>query len=88
MDLESCGRWYDYSRARDALFGASDTEHAPWYVAQADRKRNVRLNIIRHLLSKVPYEELPREKLELPKRQKRGNCVEPDHPLRWVPELY
>ena len=88
MDLKSYGRWYDYSRARDAMFGASDTEHAPWYVAQADRKRNVRLNIIHHLLSKVPYEELPRKKLELPPRQKRGDYVEPEHPLRWVPEVY
>ena len=70
------------------MFGASDTEHAPWYVVQADRKHNVRLNIIHHLLSKVPYEELPRRKLALPKRQKRGDYVEPDRPLRWVPELY
>jgi len=88
MDLKSYCRWYDYSRARDAMFGASDTEHAPWYVAQADRKRNVRLNIIHHLLSKVPYEELPRKKLELPPRQKRGDYVEPEHPLHCVPEVY
>ena len=58
MDLKSYSRWYDYSRARDAMFAASDTEHAPWFVAQSDRKRNVRLNIISHLLSKLPYEEL------------------------------
>jgi hypothetical protein len=70
------------------MFGASDTEHAPWYVAQADRKRNVRLNIMHHLLSKVPYEELPREKIVLPKRQRRGDYVESDHPLRKVPEVY
>jgi polyphosphate kinase 2 len=88
MDLDSYGRWYDYSRARDAMFGASDTEHAPWYVAHADRKRKVRLNIIHHLLSKVPYEELPREEIVLPKRQKRGDYVETDHPLRIVPEMY
>ena len=88
MDLKSYSRWYDYSRARDAMFAASDTEHAPWFVAQSDRKKNVRLNIIHHLLSKVPYQELPRDKLELPKRQKRGDYVESDHPLRTVPERY
>ena len=88
MDLKSYSRWYDYSRARDAMFAASDTEHAPWFVAHSDRKRNVRLNIIAHLLSKLPYEELPRDKLELPKRQKRGDYVESDHPLRVVPEVY
>ena len=88
MDLKSYGRWYDYSRARDAMFGATDTEHAPWYVAQADRKHNVRLNIIHHLLSKVPYQELPREKIVLPKRQKRGDYVESDRPLRMVTEVY
>jgi polyphosphate kinase 2 len=88
MDLKSYSRWYDYSRARDAMFAASDTEHAPWFVAQSDRKRNVRLNIISHLLSKLPYEELPRAKIVLPKRQKPGDYVEADHPLRRVPELY
>ena len=88
MDLKSYSRWYDYSRARDAMFAASDTEHAPWFVAHSDRKKNVRLNIISHLLSKVPYEELPRDKLELPKRQKRGGYVESEHPLRTVPERF
>jgi polyphosphate kinase 2 len=88
MDMKSYSRWYDYSRARDLMFGASDTEHAPWYVAQSDRKKNVRLNIISHLLGKIPYEELPREKIALPKRQKRGDYVESDHPLRWVPEVH
>ena len=88
MDLKSYSRWYDYSRARDKMFAASDTEHAPWFVAHSDRKKNVRLNIISHLLSKLPYEELPREKLELPPRQKRGDYVEPEHPLRGVPEVY
>jgi polyphosphate kinase 2 len=88
MDMKSYSRWYDYSRARDAMFGATDTEHAPWYVAQSDRKKNVRLNIIQHLLSKVPYEDLPREKIVLPKRQKRGDYVESDHPLRTVPEVF
>jgi polyphosphate kinase 2 len=88
MDMKSYSRWYDYSRARDAMFAASDTEHAPWFVAQSDRKKNVRLNIISHLLSRIPYEELPREKIVLPKRQKRGDYVESDHPLRTVPEVF
>jgi polyphosphate kinase 2 len=88
MDLKSYGRWYDYSRARDAMFAASDTDIAPWYVARSDHKRNVRLNIITHLLSKLQYEELPRAKIVLPKRQKSGDYAEADHPLRLVPELY
>jgi polyphosphate kinase 2 len=88
MDLKSYGRWYDYSRARDLMFKATDTDFAPWYVAQSDRKKNVRLNIIGHLLSRIPYEELPREKIVLPKRQKRGGYVESDHPLRTVPEVF
>ena len=56
MDLESYGRWYDYSRARDAMFAATDTETAPWYVANSDDKRRARLNIISHILDMVPYE--------------------------------
>ncbi len=72
MDLKSYSRWYDYSRARDDMFVATDTGYAPWYVARTDDKRRGRLNIITHLLSKVPYEELPKEKIELPKRQKAG----------------
>ena len=71
MDLKSYSRWYDYSRARDEMFAASDTAWAPWYVARSDDKKRARLNIIRHLLSQVPYEELPREKVQLPKR---GMC--------------
>ena len=56
LDLESYGRWYDYSRARDAMFAATDTETAPWYVANSDDKRRARLNIISHILDMVPYE--------------------------------
>lgn len=61
MDLESHGRWYDYSRAKDAMFAATDTAWAPWYVVDADDKRAARLNCITHLLSLIPYEEVPRE---------------------------
>ena len=58
MDLKSYSRWYDYSRARDAMFAATDTTWAPWYIADADDKKRARLNIISHLLSQVPYKPL------------------------------
>ncbi|KAA6186685.1 polyphosphate kinase 2 [Thiohalocapsa marina] len=88
MDLESYQRWYDYSRARDAMFEATDTEVAPWFVAHSDDKRRARLNVIRHLLSKIPYKELPRKPIELPKRNKPQGYQETEHPLRLVPAHY
>ncbi len=90
MDLESRRRWYDYSRARDMMFAASDTEHAPWYVVRADDKRRARLNCIAHLLSLIPYEELPREKVVLPERDesKAYDDVTPLLSRRFVPEIY
>ena len=88
MDLKSYSRWYDYSRARDEMFAATDTAWAPWYVARSDDKKRARLNIISHLLSRIPYEELPREKVELPKRQKPGDYREPDYPFKIIPEVY
>ena len=88
MDLKSYSRWYDYSRARDDMFAATDTEFAPWYVAKTDDKRRAHLNIISHLLSKIPYKSLPREKVKLPKRQGRGSYREPDRPVRYVEEVY
>ena len=88
MDLKSYSRWYDYSRARDLMFAATDSSHAPWWVAPSDHKRNVRLNIISHLLGRIPYEELPRDKPELPKRQKRGGYVESAHPFRVIPQTW
>ncbi|MCX5494442.1 polyphosphate kinase 2 [Kaistia dalseonensis] len=88
MDVLSYERWFDYSRARDAMFEASDTGWAPWYVAQSDDKKRARLNIISHLLSKVPYERIKTEKVKLPKRQKAGDYVEPDQPLHRIPELF
>ena len=72
MDVESWTRWYDYSRARDAMFEATDTEYAPWYIVRSDDKKRARLNCIAHLLSQIPYEELPREKVKLPKRSNEG----------------
>jgi polyphosphate kinase 2 len=87
MDLESHRRWYDYSRARDAMFHATDTEHCPWYVVRSDDKRRARLNCIKHLLSLIPYEKVPREKVKLPKRQKPKGYTEPAYPWRYVPEV-
>jgi polyphosphate kinase len=88
MDLKSYSRWYDYSKARDEMFAATDTHFAPWYVANADDKKRVRLNIITHLLSQIPYEELPREKIKLPKRQKSNGYKDPDFPHKYVPEKF
>jgi hypothetical protein len=88
MDLKSYSRWYDYSRARDDMFAASDTGYAPWYVARSNDKRKARLNIINHLLSHIPYKEAPREKVKLPKRQKAGKYREPNYPYKYVPEKY
>ena len=88
MDLKSYSRWYDYSRARDAMFAASDTGIAPWFVAPSDDKKRVRLNIISHILSKVPYHALPREKIVLPKRQKRGDYKETDYPFKIIPTKF
>jgi polyphosphate kinase 2 len=85
MDLKSYSRWYDYSRARDEMFAKTDTPWAPWYAAQSDDKKRVRLNIISHLLDHVPYKDLPREKVVLPARQKAGSYKEPDYPYKWVP---
>ncbi len=88
MDLKSYSRWYDYSRARDDMFAATDTDFAPWYVARSDDKRRARLNIITHLLSKIPYKSAPREKVKLPKRQKAGGYRESNYPFKFIKERY
>ena len=88
MDLKSYSRWYDYSRARDDMFKMTDTEHAPWLVANSNDKRRARLNIISDLLSRIPYKNVPREKVILPKRQKSGGYREPNYPLRRIPEKF
>ena len=88
MDLKSYSRWYDYSRARDEMFQATDTAWAPWYVVHSDNKRRARLNVLSHILGRVPYEALPRAKVELPKRQKRGDYKETDYPFRLIPEVF
>jgi polyphosphate kinase len=87
MDLKSYGRWDDYSRARDDMFKATDTPWAPWYVVRSDDKKRARLNTITHLLAHIPYEELPREKVKLPDRQKPRGTREPDYSIKFVPEL-
>jgi polyphosphate kinase len=88
MDLKSYSRWYDYSRARDDMFAATDTEFAPWRVARSDDKKRARLNIITHLLSQIPYRKLPQEKVKLPKRQKAGGYQEPSYPYKFVKERF
>jgi polyphosphate kinase len=85
MDLKSYSRWFDYSRARDAMFAATDTAWAPWSVADADDKKRARLNIISHLLSQIPYKPLPHRDIKLPKRQHPGGYIQPDLPMRHIP---
>jgi polyphosphate kinase 2 len=88
IDLASYGRWYDYSRARDAMFLASDTAWAPWYVAFADDKKRARLNIISHLLDRVPYDRLAPRSVTLPEPQERGDYQEPTLSPRYVPTRF
>ncbi len=68
MDMESHRRWYDYSKARDAMLEVTDTEFAPWYIVRSDNKKRARLNCISHLVSTIPYKELPFKAPKLPKR--------------------
>jgi polyphosphate kinase len=88
MDVDSYRRWYDYSRARDEMFQASDTAWAPWYVVRSDDKKRARLNVITHILSRIPYKKLRRDQVRLPKRQKPHGYREPDYPYKYVPEKF
>ena len=72
MDTESFGRWYDYSRARDMMFEATDTKKAPWRLIRSNDKRKARLNIISHILQTIPYKKVSRDKVKLPKRTHKG----------------
>jgi|SRR5579864_3736919 len=72
MDLESYAHWYDYSKARDMMLEATDTEESPWFIVRSDDKRRARLNCISHLLSLIPYKEVAREKIKLPKRKTKN----------------
>src|SRR6516225_390398 len=90
MDLESYARWYAYSRARDMMLEATDTEDAPWYIVRSDDKRRARLNCIAHLLSLIPYKDVPRDKIKLRKRSDKGeyNDQAPLKGRNFVPEKY
>jgi polyphosphate kinase 2 len=88
MDLKSYSRWYDYSRARDDMFEATDTKFAPWFVARTDDKRRARLNIVTDLLSRIPYKKVPREKIKFPERQKRNGYKEPKYPFKYIKERF
>ncbi len=87
IDLKSYHRWDDYTKARDEMFKASDTSWAPWYVANSEEKRRVRLNVISHLLEHIPYEELPVEDVQLGKR-KIGAYKSADYPFKRIPDRY
>ena len=87
MDIKSYTRWDDYSRARDDMFKTTDSPWAPWYVVRSDDKKRARLNLIRHMLSQIPYEEVPREKIKLPKRRIKTNS-RPDYVCKFVPEVF
>jgi polyphosphate kinase 2 len=90
MDLPSRTKWFDYSRARDEMLAATDTEYAPWYILRSDNKKSARLNCIAHFLSQIPYEALPQEPIELPKRSEKG-AYDDQSALdgrRFVPEKY
>jgi polyphosphate kinase 2 len=89
MDLESHRRWYDFSRARDDMLQATDTPFAPWYIVDGNDKRRARLNCIAHLLSLIPYKEVKRDKIKLPKRQKPKGYEEPrNRSYKYVPQVY
>ena len=90
MDLPSREKWYEYSRARDMMLEATDTEWAPWYIVPSDDKRRAHLNCIAHLLSVIPFKKVKREKIELPKRSKKGEYddVESMKNRRFIPQKY
>jgi polyphosphate kinase 2 len=88
MDLESHRRWYDYSRARDAMLDATDTPTTPWYIVPSDDKKRARLNCIAHMLSRIPYEEVPYTPPKLPPRQKPRGYREPQHKREAIPQRW
>lgn len=88
MDLESRRRWVDYSRAKDEMFAHTDLRHAPWYVVNADNKKCARLNVISHLLSVIPYEDLTPEPIQLPPADRRKYVRPPIADQTFAPEIY
>jgi polyphosphate kinase 2 len=87
MDIKSFNLWDEYTLARDAMFEATDTAWAPWFVARSEDKKRVRLNIISHLLTQIPYKEIHVEKVDLPKR-KIGKVKPTKYPFRYVEERF
>ena len=87
MDIKSYHRWDEYTRARDEMFKATDTPWAPWFVANSEDKKRVRLNLISHLLKQIPYEELPKDEVKLGKR-KIGKYQAADYPFKMIRELF
>ncbi len=90
MDLPSRSKWFEYSRARDVMFKATDTKHAPWYILRSDDKMRARLNCLRHILNLIPYKKIERKKVELPKRSMKG-AYDDEAPLKgrkFVAEKY
>jgi polyphosphate kinase 2 len=90
MDVEARRRWYDYAHARDDMLDVTDTGWAPWYIVDSNDKRRARLNSITHFLNQIPYEQLPEEEVDLPKRSKKGEYDDEAALVkrRWVPEIY
>ena len=88
MDLQSRPRWVEYSRAKDEMFAHTDTKQVPWYVVNADNKKCARLNLIRHLLSRIPYEDLTPKPMKLPPLDKSKYIRPPIHEQNFVPEVY
>ena len=88
MDLDSYSRWFDYSRARDEMFQATDTDVSPWHVVNSNDKERARLNLITHLLSQIPYKTVKRDAIKLPKRQKQGDYQEPKYNYKYVKDVY
>jgi len=90
MDLPSRERWYEYSRARDAMLKATDTKYSPWYIVHSDDKKRARLNLIAHLLKLIPYKKVKRPKVKLPPRSKK-HAYDDEKTLsnrRFIPERY
>jgi polyphosphate kinase 2 len=88
MDLKSYKHWHDYSRARDDMFHKTDTAWAPWIVVPSDDKKRARLNVIRHILRTIPHQPCKRDPIELPKRQKMDDYVDPNYPVKIVEQVY
>ena len=88
MDLEARARWVDYAEAKDEMFAYTDTKESPWYVVEADSKREARLNLISHLLDQIPYEGVRQEKIKLPPRQERAYVRPPEESQTFVPRRY